>query len=301
MAGSTHESDTVAALLHDAAEAIGGSRFIDHWMPAMARYDAEELMVAVLGADLTASVRRGRLTQAQRRRYATMVSRRIGGEPVAQIVGSISFRGLDLRLRRGVFGPRSSSEFLAGEAIAALRRRRGERLAVDVATGLGPVALAVAHEVPGAEVWGVDISAPAVRLGRDNARRLHINNVRFRVSDMVDALPSRMRGAVDVFTIHPPYVARGDLRVLPREIRDFEPLHSLTDGSDDGLGLVRRLATESREWLRPGGVLLVEIGTYLSRSAQAVLRRAGLADVAWKKDSLGVTRVVSGRQPRSRA
>jgi release factor glutamine methyltransferase len=300
MPASTHESDTVAALLVDAADAIRGSLFIDHWMPSMARYDAEELMAAVLGAELTTRARRGRATQAQRRRFATMVARRIGGEPVAQIIGSIRFRGLELRLRPGVFGPRSSSEFLAEEAIAALRRRRGQRLAVDVATGLGPVALAVAHEVPGAEVWGVDISAPAVRLGRDNARRLHINNVHFRVSDMVDALPSRMRGAVDVFTIHPPYVAKGDLGILPREIRDFEPLHSLTDGSDDGLGLVRRLAAESSEWLRPGGVLLVEVGTYLSRSAQAVLRRAGLGEVAWKKDSLGVTRVVSGRQPRLR-
>jgi release factor glutamine methyltransferase len=301
MPASPRESDTVAALLQDATEGISESRSIDHWLPSMAQYDAEELMAAVLGTELTARARRAPLTQAQLRRYRTMVARRMAGQPVAQIVGSIQFRGLELRLRRGVFGPRSSSEFLAAEAIAVLRRRRGDRLAVDVATGSGPVALAVAHEVPGAEVWGVDISAPAIRLGRDNARRLRISNAHFRVSDMVDALPSRMRGAVDVFTIHPPYVARGEIRTLPREIREFEPLHSLTDGSDDGLGLVRRLAAESGEWLRPGGVLLVEVGTYLSRSAQAVLRRAGLADVAWKKDSLGVTRIVSGRQPRSRA
>ncbi|HEY4869190.1 MAG TPA: peptide chain release factor N(5)-glutamine methyltransferase [Candidatus Dormibacteraeota bacterium] len=301
MPASPRDSDTVAALLEDATEGISESRSIDHWLPSMARYDAEELMAAVLGTTLTARARRAALTPAQLRRYRTMVARRMAGQPVAQIVGSIRFRGLELRLRRGVFGPRSSSEFLAAEAIAVLRRRRGDRLAVDVATGSGPVALAVAHEVPGAEVWGVDISAPAIRLGRDNARRLRISNAHFRVSDMVDALPSRMRGAVDVFTIHPPYVARREIRTLPREIRDFEPLHSLTDGSDDGLGLVRRLAAESGEWLRPGGVLLVEVGTYLSRSAQAVLRRAGLVDVAWKKDSLGVTRVVSGRQPRSRA
>jgi release factor glutamine methyltransferase len=301
MRASPRESDTVAALLQDATEGIRESRSIDHWLPSMARYDAEELMAAVLGTELTARARRAPLTQGQLRRYRTMVARRMAGQPVAQIVGSIRFRGLELRLRRGVFGPRSSSEFLAAEAIAALRRRRGDRLAVDVATGSGPVALAVAHEVPQAEVWGVDISAPAIRLGRDNARRLGIGNAHFRVSDMVDGLPSRMRGVVDVFTIHPPYVARREIRTLPREIRDFEPLHSLTDGSDDGLGLVRRLAAESGEWLRPGGVLLVEVGTYLSRSAQAVLRRAGLVDVAAKKDSLGVTRVVSGRQPRSRA
>ncbi len=287
---------TVAETLHAATEAISRSRSIDHWNPSMSRYDAEELMAAVLGGGLDAAVRRSVLSPPQRRRYATMIARRIGGEPVAQIVGSIVFRGLELRLRRGVFGPRSSSELLAAEAVKALRSRRGSPLAVDVATGSGPVALAVAHEVPRAEVWGIDISPAAVRLGRDNARRLGISNVHFRVSDMLDALPSRMRGAVDVFTIHPPYVARAELRVLPREIRDFEPLHSLTDGSDDGLGLVRVLADHSREWLRPRGVLLVEIGTYLSRRAQAVLRHAGLTDVSWTKDALGVTRVVTGRR-----
>ena len=89
-----------------------------------------------------------------------------------------------------------------------------------------------------------------------------------------------------------------DLAEERREIRDFEPAHSLTDNSDDGLGLVRLLAGEADTWLRPGGVLLVEIGTYLSRRAQSVLRRAGMTDVGWKKDSLGVTRVVSGRRPR---
>jgi release factor glutamine methyltransferase len=88
---------------------------------------------------------------------------------------------------------------------------------------------------------------------------------------------------------------------LPREIREFEPRQSLTDGSDDGLGLVRRLATEAHEWLKPGGVLLVEIGTYLSRKTQATLRAEHLVDVSWTKDDLGVTRVVSGRTPRRNA
>ena len=288
----------VSDALREAADAIGHSRSIDHWRPVMARYDAEELMTAVLATPLAAETRRRALTPEQRRRFSTMVSRRVSGEPVAQIVGAFSFRGLELRVRRGVFGPRSSSELLAAEAIRALRRRPHAGVAVDVATGSGPVALAVAHEVPAAEVWGVDISGDAVKLGRENARRLHIGNVRFKVSDMLDALPTRLRAQVDVLTIHPPYVARRDVRTLPREIREYEPLHSLTDGSDDGLGLVRRLAADAPEWLRPGGVLLVEIGTYLSRPAQAALRRAGLSDVRWTKDSLGVTRVVSGRRGR---
>ncbi|MFN2583085.1 MAG: class I SAM-dependent methyltransferase [Candidatus Dormibacteria bacterium] len=293
-------SHTIDELLIEGAKAIGRSRSIDHWQPTMARYDAEELMAEALGDRLTASVRRSAAPAALRRRYASMISRRVNGEPVAQIIGHFEFRGLRLRVRRGVFVPRVSSELLASEAVKALRRRRGSRVAVDVATGTGPVALAVAHEVPVASVWGVDISAEAISLCRDNAKRLEIHNAHFAVSDMLDGLPSRLRGEVDVFTIHPPYVARHELRILPREIRDFEPLQSLTDGSDDGLGLVRALASESLEWLRPGGVLLIEIGTYLSRKAQATLRRAGLTDVTWTRDSLGVTRVVSGRRARGR-
>ncbi|MBV8195196.1 MAG: HemK family protein methyltransferase [Candidatus Dormibacteraeota bacterium] len=288
---------TVGELLTEGAHAISRSRSIDHWQPSLSRYDAEELMSEALGRVIAGPVRRELPSAAVRQRYARMIARRINGEPVAQIVGHFEFRGLRLRVRRGVFVPRVSSELLAGEAIRLVRRRRGERTVVDVATGTGPVALAVANEVPSASVWGLDISSDAVSLGRDNARRLGIRNVRFATSDMLDALPSRLRGVVDVFTIHPPYVARGELRILPREIRDFEPLHSLTDGSDDGLGLVRRLAADAVEWLRPGGTLLVEIGTYLSRRAQATMRRAGLVDVSWTKDSLGVTRVVSGRRP----
>jgi release factor glutamine methyltransferase len=115
---------------------------------------------------------------------------------------------------------------------------------------------------------------------------------------MLSALPSRLRDSVSVMTVHPPYVARNEVRILPREIRDFEPLHTLTDGSDDGLGMVRELAAAAHRWLRPGGVLLVEIGTYLARSCATTLRHGGLVDVRSKRDSLGVTRVISGLRPR---
>jgi release factor glutamine methyltransferase len=152
--------------------------------------------------------------------------------------------------------------------------------------------------VRGAAVWGIDISAEATALGRENARRLGLRSIQFRSGDMLAALPRTLRGEIDLFTIHPPYVLHTELKTLPREIREFEPLQSLTDNSDDGLGLVRRLAADAHTWLKPGGVLLVEVGTYLSRRAQSVLRAAQLIDVTWAKDSLGVTRVVSGRTPR---
>jgi release factor glutamine methyltransferase len=292
---------TVSEHIDRAVRKVDKSTAIDHWDRNLGRYDAEELMTEVLGRKLTRGVLDRVLDSTSKQRFAAMVARRVNGEPIPRIKGHYAFRGLDLLIRDGVFVPRASSELLAKEAIRVLRRRRGQRVAVDVATGAGPVALAVANEVRDADVWGVDISAEAASLGKDNARRLGLRNAHFRAGDLLDALPRRLRGEIDVFTIHPPYVLRRDLKELPREIREFEPLQSLTDGSDDGLGLVRRLATEAHEWLKPGGVLLVEIGTYLSRKTQATLRAEHLVDVSWTKDDLGVTRVVSGRTPRRNA
>ncbi len=289
---------TVTEHIDKAIRKIDKSTAIDHWDRNLGRYDAEELMSEVLGRKLTASLLERTLDGTSKKRYAAMVARRVKGEPIPRIKGHYEFRGLDLLIRDNVFVPRASSELLAKEAIRALRRHRGKRVAVDVATGAGPVALAVANEVRDSDVWGVDISTDAAALGKDNARRLRLDNAHFRAGDLLDALPRRLRGTIGVFTIHPPYVLRRDLKELPREIREFEPIVSLTDGSDDGLGLVRRLATEAHEWLKPGGVLLVEVGTYLSRRTQATLRAAGLVDVTWTKDDLGVTRVVSGRTPR---
>jgi release factor glutamine methyltransferase len=289
---------TVTEHIDKAIRKIDKSTAIDHWDRNLGRYDAEELMAEVLGRKLTASLLDRILDGTSKKRYAAMVARRVKGEPIPRIKGHYEFRGLDLLIRDNVFVPRASSELLAKEAIKALRRHREKRVAVDVATGAGPVALAVANEVRDSDVWGVDISTDAAALGKDNARRLGLDNAHFRAGDLLDALPRRLRGTIDVFTIHPPYVLRSDLKELPREIREFEPIVSLTDGSDDGLGLVRRLAAEAHEWLKPGGVLLVEVGTYLSRRTQAALRAAGLVDVRWIKDDLGVTRVVSGRTPR---
>ncbi len=289
---------TVAEHIDKAIRRIDASKNIDHWDRNLGRYDAEELMAEVLGRKLTAALLDRELDGASKKRYTAMVARRVDGEPIPRIMGNYTFRGLDMLVKAGVFVPRASSELLAAEAVRAMRWRRGRRVAVDVATGAGPVALAVANEVRSAEVWGIDISDEAVSLGRENARRLGLRNAHFRSGDLLDALPRRLRGEIDLFTIHPPYVLHTELQTLPREIREFEPLQSLTDNSDDGLGLVRRLASDAHTWLKPGGVLLVEVGTYLSRRTQSVLRAAKLGDVGWTKDSLGVTRVVSARTER---
>ena len=124
------------------------------------------------------------------------------------------FRGLEVIARPGVFVPRDSTEFLAEQAIRRLRRRR-DPVAVDLACGGGTVGLAIAAEVPGSHVYGTDISADAIQVARLNARRLELANARFLTGDLFGALPQRLRGTVDTIALHPPYVAKRELRELP--------------------------------------------------------------------------------------
>ena len=258
----------------------------------MAMLEAELLLAHVLGHQPTDADEH--VPAAARRRFAALIERRSAGEPAALITGRTSFRGLELRTRPGVFIPRSSSESLAGEAIRRLRGRRSP-VAVDVATGSGPVALSVAAEVPRSQVLGLDISPAALALARANAKRLEISNVAFLRSDVLAGLPGALHARVDVFTVHPPYVARAQMEELAAEIREFEPEESLTDQSEDGLGLVRQLIDQAPAWIRPGGWVLVEVSPDLSRRVGGLLRRNGYRDVKSHRDSLGATRVVAGR------
>jgi release factor glutamine methyltransferase len=283
----------VSELLDGAEARIKASEAIELWRPYMARLEAASLLGFVIGHEPEDAEEV--VPPAAHRRFDALIARRITGEPAALIIGTTTFRGLELRTKAGVFIPRSSSESLAGEAVRRLRRRK-RPVAVDVATGSGPVALAVASEVKEARVFGVDISPPALSLARANAKRLAIPNVTFLRSDVLSALPKDLERGVDVVTVHPPYVARSMMSDLPVEIREFEPETSLTDQSEDGLGLVRALVDQAPRWIRPGGWILVEVSPDLSRRVGALLRRNGYRDVKSHKDSLGATRVIAGRR-----
>ena len=278
-------------LIDEAVEVLEASQAIDHWQRHRERVEAEELLTHALGHPGWEP--EDEVPGPAARRFRRLITRRAEGEPVPYIRGHAEFRGLRVTVRRGVFVPRDSSEFLAEQAIRRLRRR-SRPVAVDLATGAGVVALAVANEVSHAEVVGTDVSGAATALARANARRLGLR-ARFARGDLFAAVPARLRGAVDVITLHPPYVGRRELRELPREVVGFEPVESLTDHSPKGLGLVERAAGEGREWLRRGGWLLVEVSPDRSRPVATLLRRAGYVDVRSTKGGLAVTRVVTGR------
>jgi|SRR5581483_7022925 release factor glutamine methyltransferase len=280
-------------LLRHATARLKASPAIDHWQRDREALEAEDLLAHALGADEVD--RELEVPERVRRRFDAMIARRATGEPVQLIKGYAEFRGLRLIVKPGVFVPRDSTEFLAEQAIRRLRGRR-RPVAVDLATGSGTVALAIANETRGVRVFATDVAVDAVRVARTNAERLRLRAT-FVKGDLFSGLPPSLRHRVDVITLHPPYVARGELKELPDEIRKFEPVHTLTDHSEDGLGLVERAAAESRDWLRIGGWLLIEVSPDRARSVARVLRGHGFRDVrSTKGGDLKITRVVVGRR-----
>lgn len=229
-----------------------------------------------------------------RDRYLALIARRAAGEPQPFLTGRIEFYGLDLKVWPGAFVPRPSSELVVDRALRRLRRKRSP-VVVDVAAGTGPIALAIAEEVPSAEVWALDIDRTALSHGRRNARRLGIRNVRFRASDMYAALPGRTTGAVELITGHVPYVPAHELADLPAEVREFEPVHTLSD-EQDGLHLLRRAIVESVPLLAPGGWLLLELSEDFAPKARRLVRKAGLRDEGVASDDDGLSIVVEARK-----
>jgi release factor glutamine methyltransferase len=230
------------------------------------------------------------------KKFDKLVERRVTGEPIAFIVGWVEFLDFKLHLQPGAFVPRLTTEFLAQQAMRRIRRRRNA-VHVDLATGIGPVAIGVARAVPAATVYGVDISKKALMQAEANAARLGVRNVTFLKGDLLSPLPKKLRSAVDVVTIHPPYVPKNEVSDLPVEIKRFEPKHTLTDKSSDGLGLVRRVIPEAQEWLKPGGWLLIEIVAAEFKVIRPMLRDAGYADIKSTHGDLKLTRVITGRMP----
>jgi release factor glutamine methyltransferase len=286
---------TVREAIREGTERLARSPAIEHSPKTRDRWEAQALLAHVLGVDEEDMDRRASLDGRRRRRFDELIRRRAGGEPMAHILGYLEFRDLRLRVRPGTFVPRQSSEFTVVQATRRLRGRRRPVL-VDVATGIGPIAIAVAHEVPGARVHGTDISAAAVRQARTNAEGLRVRNVTFHTGDMFGPVPKELRGRVDVVTSHLPYVPRDDIGDLPLEVRGFEPEHTLTDYSELGLGLLTRAATEGREWLRPGGWLLLEVSPDRVRPVRTVMRGAGYRDIRSTRGWPDVTRVLVGRR-----
>ncbi|WGP04955.1 hypothetical protein QFE97_12655 [Bacillus subtilis] len=210
-------------------------------------------------------------------RLDELVARRISGEPLEQIVGWVDFAEMRLQVRPGLFVPRQRTRPLAERAVAAVRhvtRQRGSGtdsearsvprpVVLEAFCGVGPVASVIAASVPEAVIHLGDADEQALRCAVTNVEALQAGDsgatVEGHVLDCLHGLPDELRCGIDVIAAVPPYVPVTAVDFLPREALHFEPSTALFGGSD-GLDLVRRLITESLDWLAPGGVLLIELG-----------------------------------------
>jgi release factor glutamine methyltransferase len=288
------EPRTVAELIDTAELVMSDSTniFEDHDN----RQEAIELMAHVLEDDEDDLEMDEVPSRSKRNHFLALAARRAAGEPFPFLIGHIVFYGLELKVKPGPFVPRPSSELTVERALKRLKRNP-KGIFVDVATGAGPIALAVAAELPKVEAWGVDIDPNGIAQARDNAKLLDIENVSFRVSDMYKSLPKRLRGKVDVISGHVPYVPANELEDLPREVRGYEPVFTLSDESADGLYLMKRAINESVEWLKPGGWLLLEVSDDLVGKIHKLARTAGFREEGFASDDDGLSVVVETRLP----
>jgi release factor glutamine methyltransferase len=215
-----------------------------------------------------------------------LVGRRVRGEPLAWIVGSVRFCGLRIRIDAGVFVPRPHTEALARRAVVLLP---AAGIAVDLCTGSGAVAAVLACAHPRAEVVATDIDPAAAACARRNG-------VSVLVGDLDAPLPSSLRGRVDVMTAVVPYVPTEELLFLPRDVVANEPRRAL-DGGPGGTALLSPAAEAAARWLRPGGSVLLEIGGSQAREMESTLARVGLSDIHVHRDGDGDDRAIEARLP----
>jgi release factor glutamine methyltransferase len=219
------------------------------------RRTAEILLMHALTTDRSGLyVRRETVRSEEAVLLAKALSDRARGVPLQYVVGQQQFMDLILETRPGVFVPRPETERLVEAALGVLRDGPAEPTVVDVGTGTGAIALAIKRFVPGAQAFATDISANAVELARANADRLGIN-VEVLHGDVVDPLPTDLRGRVDLLASNPPYVTADEYDSLPGEVK-AEPYEALVGG----IAFHRRLVDAAIEWLAPGGWLITEIG-----------------------------------------
>ena len=260
-----------------------------------ARLDAELLLADTLGrprtwlhawpeVELQPSVTEG---------FDQRIARRAAGEPIAYLLGEREFWSLTFTVSPDVLIPRPETEHLVRVALDHLRTSATpEPNVLDLGTGSGCVAVALAHERPDARVTAVDAAGPALALARDNAARHGVVNVEFLEGDWFAPLGERR---FDVIVSNPPYVATDDPHLAEGDIR-FEPVAAL-DGGPDGLDALREIAAGAPHHLVSGGLVVVEHGMDQGEAVAALFSSEGLTAVETQSDSAGLPRITLARAP----
>lgn len=228
--------------------------------------------------------------------YRALIQRRLTGEPTQYLVGSKEFYGRRFEVDARVLIPRSETELLV-EAVLRVVPKDAPARVLDLCTGSGCIAISIAAERPQASVWATDLMAGALEVAKGNAARLGVDGrVSFFQGDLFAAIPADAK--FDVIVSNPPYVKRGELPGLQKEVQK-EPREAL-DGGEDGLELIRRIADAALPRLKAGGLLALEIGDEQGAALQELLVRAGYHDVRIEKDLARHDRLAFGSKPKDR-
>ncbi len=253
--------------------------------------EAEALIAGVLDID-TSVLYSGSLiiSDQQMDTISSAAERRLKGEPLQYIIGHLDFLGLKIKVGDGVLIPRPETELLAEKVIEYLKIKAGPVSVLDLCTGSGCIALAIASHFPNADVCGVEQSDAAFRYAIANADSNDICNVRFFKGDLFSPVEGEK---FDVIVSNPPYIRTKDISGLQREIRDYEPVGAL-DGGEDGLVFYRRIFSGAKEYLKPSGLLVLEIGHDQSDDIRKIALDNGFIDIAFHKDYSAIERIFWG-------
>ncbi len=262
------------------------------------RMNAETLLMFTLGCDrayLYAHPER-ELTADEQARYDAAIGERASGKPSQYITGHQEFWGLDLIVSPAVLIPRPETEHVIETVIGLPLKPKpglsGAPRIVDVGTGSGCIALALANELPRAEIVGVDLSEAALEIARANAMRLQLHKrVAFRHSDLLEAFAATPQ--FDIVVSNPPYVGEAEPEKVQRQVREHEPKMAVFAGPE-GLDVYRRLVPQARARLKPGGWLVLEIGFSIEAAVRALLE--GFDEAQITHDLQGIPRVVAAQR-----
>ncbi len=280
-------------------EAIrGGADYLTARGVASARLDAELILAHTLGLtrlDLYLAFERP-LTEEERDRARTLLARRGKREPLAHLTGEREFFSLAFEVTPATLIPRPETERLVEQTIALDREGalpEGDLL--DVGTGSGCIAVALAHALPARRVTATETSADALKIARRNAAR---HGVTARVNFAPGDLAAGQRGPFAAVVSNPPYIAAGDRASLAPEVR-AEPEAALFAGTD-GLDIIRRLVATTPDLLAPRGWLLLEIGAGQAREVERLMDAAGFREITIHRDLAGIERVIQGMMANTR-
>ena len=289
------DSETIRILLAEAESSL-----VEGPHAERARRDAETLLLCALREDapdtnLAWMIAHGHETLPAHSTadFRAWVERRRAGDPIQYISGEAEFYGLSFKVNHDVLIPRPETEHLVEKAIELARGFKQQRI-VDVGTGSGAIAVALASNLPDANIHATDVSAAALRVARTNAKRHGVEaRASFRAGDLLTPIADRR---FDLVVSNPPYVAETDRDSLSVEVRDYEPARALFAGAD-GLAIYRRLIPAAFDALFHERYLALEIGFGQQLAVEALLAGAGFAGIEFTSDLQGIPRVAVARRP----